>query len=81
MLDSIDYAANTKIVPAIACMCEKDVFLQSHVLMGQAMEREGIKMINLISPGTGLVIDPATHKEQMRRIAEITTKGMDEAPI
>lgn len=70
MLDSIDYAANTGIVPAIACMGEKDVFFQAHVLMGEAMQREGLTMTNLISPGTGHVIDPVTHAEQMRRIAE-----------
>ena len=53
MLDSIDYAANAGVVPAIACMGEKDVFFQAHVLMGKAMEKEGLKMVNLISPGTG----------------------------
>ena len=51
-------------------MGEKDVFFQAHVLMGRAMEKEGLKMVNLISPGTGHVIDPVTHKEQMRRIGE-----------
>lgn len=70
MLDSIDYAANAGVVPAIACMGEKDVFFQAHVLMGEAMQREGLAMTNLISPGTGHVIDPVTHTEQMRRIAE-----------
>jgi predicted acyl esterase/pimeloyl-ACP methyl ester carboxylesterase len=80
MLDSIDYAANAGVVPAIACMGEKDVFFQAHVLMGQAMQREGLKMVNLISPGTGHVIDPVTHKEQMRRIAEYAAKGLDHAP-
>ena len=40
MLDSVDYAANAGIVPAIACMGEKDVFFGAHVLMGKAMERE-----------------------------------------
>ena len=70
MLDSIDYAANAGVVPAIACMGEKDVFFQAHVLMGDAMKREGLTMTNLISPGTGHVIDPVTHTEQMRRIAE-----------
>ena len=80
MLDSIDYAANAGVVPAIACMGEKDVFFQAHVLMGQAMEREGLKMVNLISPGTGHVIDPVTHKEQMRRIGEYAAKGIDHAP-
>ena len=70
MLDSIDYAANAGVVPAIACMGEKDVFFQAHVLMGDAMKREGLTMINLISPGTGHVIDPVTHAEQLRRIAE-----------
>jgi poly(3-hydroxybutyrate) depolymerase len=70
MLDSIDYAANARVVPAVACMGEKDVFFQAHVLMGEAMQREGLTMTNLISPGTGHVIDPITHAEQMRRIAE-----------
>ena len=80
MLDSIDYAANAGVVPAIACMGEKDVFFQAHVLMGKAMETEGLKMVNLISPGTGHVIDPVTHKEQMRRIGEYAAKGLDHAP-
>ena len=47
MLDSIDYAANAGVVPAIACMGDKDVFFQAHVLMGEAMEKEGLKMVNL----------------------------------
>ncbi|MCE9533284.1 MAG: PHB depolymerase family esterase [Planctomycetes bacterium] len=80
MLDSIDYAANAGVVPAIACMGEKDVFFQAHVLMGKAMEKEGLKMVNLISPGTGHTIDPVTHKEQMKRIGEYVAKGLDHAP-
>ena len=75
MLDSIDYAANAGVVPAIACMGEKDVFFQAHVLMGEAMQREGLTMVNLISPGTGHVIDPQTHAEQMRRIGEFAAAG------
>lgn len=75
MLDSVDYAANASVVPAIACMGEKDIFFQAHVIMGEAMAREGLTMTNLISPGTGHVIDPVTHNEQMRRIAEIVSKG------
>lgn len=74
MLDSVDYAANASVVPAIGCMGEKDVFFQAHVLMAEAMAKEGLTMINLISPGTGHVIDPITHAEQMRRIAEICDK-------
>ena len=42
MLDSVDYAANAGVVPAVACMGEKDVFFQAHVLMGQAMAKEGL---------------------------------------
>jgi hypothetical protein len=80
MLDSVDYAANAGVVPAVACMGEKDIFFQAHVIMGQAMEREGLKMVNLISPGTGHVIDPVTQKEQMRRIAEYAAKGLDHNP-
>jgi hypothetical protein len=80
MLDAVDYAANAGVVPAIACMGEKDVFFDAHLIMGQAMEKEGLKMVNLISPGTGHVIDPVTHKEQMRRIGEYAEKGVDHAP-
>jgi S-formylglutathione hydrolase FrmB len=80
MLDSVDYAANAGVVPAIACMGDKDVFFQAHVLMGLAMEKEGLKMINLISPGTGHVIDPVTFKEQMRRINEHAERGLQHRP-
>jgi hypothetical protein len=80
LLDSIDYAANAGVVPVVACMGEKDIFFPAHVLMGRAMEREGLRMVNLISPGTGHVIDPATHQEQMRRIGEFARKGIDRAP-
>lgn len=80
MLDSVDYAANAGIVPAIACMGEKDVFFQAHVIMGEAFQREGLEMVNLISPGTGHVIDPVTHAEQMRRIGEYAARGRNRAP-
>jgi poly(3-hydroxybutyrate) depolymerase len=80
MLDSVDYAANAAMVPAIACMGEKDVFFQAHVIMGEAMRREGLEMVNLISPGTGHTIDPITHAEQMRRIAERVAVGINRHP-
>jgi poly(3-hydroxybutyrate) depolymerase len=80
MLDSMDYAANAGTVPAIAAVGDKDVFFQCHVIMGEAMKAEGLEMVNLISPGTGHVIDPATHKEQMRRIGQYCAKGLDPSP-
>ena len=80
MLDSIDYAANAGVVPAVACMGEKDVFFQAHVIMGEAMKREGLTMVNLISPGTGHTIDPVTHAEQMRQIGEYAEKGIQRKP-
>jgi pimeloyl-ACP methyl ester carboxylesterase len=80
MLDSIHYAANARMVPAIGAIGEKDVFFDCHVLMGKTMEQEGLTMVNLISPGTGHVIDPSIHKEQMRRIGEHAAKGLDPAP-
>jgi len=80
MLDSVDYAANAGVVPAIACIGEKDVFFQAHVIMGQAMTKENLTMVNLISPGTGHVLDPVTHKEQMRRIDSYASKGLDHTP-
>jgi len=80
MLDSVDYAANAGVVPAIAAIGEKDVFFQAHVLMGKAMKREGLTMVNLISPGTGHVIDPVTHAEQMRRIGRYADMGLNSTP-
>src|SRR3954470_17646091 len=80
MLDSVDYAANAGIVPAIAAIGDKDVFFQAHVIMGEAFRREGLEMVNLISPGTGHTIDPVTHREQMRRIGEYAARGLDHAP-
>ncbi|WP_395753208.1 alpha/beta fold hydrolase [Prosthecobacter sp.] len=80
MLDSVDYAANAAVVPEIACIGEKDVFFQAHVIMGEAFAKEGLPFTNLISPGTGHVIDPKTHAEQMRRIGEYAAKGLDHDP-
>ncbi len=80
MLDSVDYAANAGVVPAIACMGEKDIFFQAHVIMGEAMQREGLTMVNLISPGTGHTIDPVTHAEQLRRIAAHVERGAQRHP-
>lgn len=80
LLDSVDYAANASVVPAIAAIGEKDVFFGAHVLMREALEREGLPMVNLISPGTGHVIDPPVHAEQMRRIAEHAQRGLDRTP-
>jgi hypothetical protein len=77
MLDSIDYAANAGVVPVIAAMGEKDMGFDNHVFMGEAMAREGLQLVNLVSAGTGHVVDPVTHREQMRRIAEIAGKGVD----
>ncbi len=34
MLDSVDYAANASVVPAIAAIGDKDPFFQAHVIMG-----------------------------------------------
>lgn len=80
MLDSVDYAANAGMVPVVAAMGEKDPFFQAHVLMGRAMEREGLHLLNLISPGTAHVQDPATFAEQLRRIAAIADRGANRQP-
>jgi hypothetical protein len=61
-------------------MGEKDVFFQAHVLMGEAMRRESLTLVNLISPGTGHVLDPTTHAEQMRRIGELAARGTNRQP-
>ena len=80
MLDSVDYAANASMVPAIACMGEKDIFFDAHVIMAAAMRQEGIQMVNLISPGTGHEIDPITHAEQMRLIKPFADRGRRHVP-
>lgn len=80
MLDSVDYAANAGVVPAVAAIGEKDVFFQAHVIMGEAMAAEGLSMVNLVSPDTGHEIDPVTFREQMRRIGGHAARGLDRAP-
>jgi pimeloyl-ACP methyl ester carboxylesterase len=80
MLDSVDYAANGSMVPAIACMGAKDVFFDAHVLMGQAYRREGLQLVNLISPDTGHAIDPVTMREQMRLIGAFADRGLERLP-
>lgn len=80
LLDSVDYAANAGIVPAVACMGDKDPFFQAHVLMGEAMKREGLEMLNLIAPNTAHAFEPATQREQMARLGEIARKGLDRSP-
>jgi len=80
MLDSVDYAANAGVVPAIAAIGDQDPFFQSHVHMGEAFAKEGLQMVNLIAPGTAHVIDPVTHREQLRRIGEYVAKGLDHDP-
>jgi hypothetical protein len=39
MLDSVDYAANARTVPAVAAIGEKDVFFDCHVIMGKRRRR------------------------------------------
>jgi len=80
MLDSMDYAANAEIVPAIGAIGSKDPFFEAHVLMSEAMAKEGVQMINLISPGTKHVIDPVTHAEQMKLIGLYAEKGVERMP-
>jgi pimeloyl-ACP methyl ester carboxylesterase len=80
MLDSVDYAANAGVVPEVAAIGDKDPFFQAHVIMGEAMRREGLTMVNLISPGTGHVQEPKTFAEQMRRIKVFADRGLDHAP-
>jgi hypothetical protein len=48
--------------------------------MGAAFRREGLEMVNLISPGTGHTIDPVTMAEQMRRIKLFADRGLDRSP-
>jgi len=80
LLDSVDYAANAGMVPAIACMGDKDPFFQAHVLMAEAMKREGLECVNLIAPNTAHAFEAATQKEQLRRIGECAARGLDPSP-
>lgn len=80
LLDSVDYAANAGMVPAIAAMGEKDPFFEAHVLMGEALRREGLALEQVLSPGTGHVQDPVAHAEQLRRIGVHARRGLDRLP-
>jgi len=76
MLDSIDYAANAGVVPAIACMGEKDEAFGAHVLMAEAMRREGRTAVLLVvddrPAGLVAVADPikASTPEALQRLRE-----------
>lgn len=80
MLDSVDYAANGGVVPVVGAMGEHDPFFQAHVIMGEAFAKEGLQLVNLISPGTGHQIDPVVHGEQLRLLGEHAAKGLDRDP-
>lgn len=80
LLDSVDYAANAGVVPVVAAIGDQDIFFQAHVIMAQAMVAEGIDLLNLVSVGTGHVIDPVTHRDQLRRIAIRADAGLDRMP-
>lgn len=80
MLDSVDYAANAGVVPVVAAIGDKDVFFPAHVIMGDAFAKQGLPLVNLISHGTGHVIDPVTHREQLRRIGQDVARGLDHDP-
>lgn len=81
MLDSVDYAANAGMVPAIGAIGDRDPFFQAHVIMGEAMRKEGLQMINLISPGTAHIQDPANFSRQMGQIERIAVKGLNHLPL
>ena len=77
LLDSVGYAANAAMVPVIAAVGDQDGFIGAHELMAATMRAEGLHLTNLISPGTGHVVDPVTHAEQMRHIAAHCTDGIN----
>ena len=80
MLDSIDYVANASVVPAIEAIGDKDPFFQSHVHVAETFAKEGLKLNFIISPGTAHMIEPVTHREQLRRVGEYASKGLDHDP-
>ncbi len=80
MLDSVDYVANAGVVPAIEAIGDRDPFFQSHVHVAETFAKEGLQLNYIISPGTAHMIDPVTHKEQLRRIGEHVEKGLDHDP-
>lgn len=67
--DAIGYAANAWVVPVVAAMGEHDPGFINHTYMEEAFAAEGLRLDNLISPGTAHRIDPAVQAEQLRRIA------------
>ena len=77
MLDSVDYVANASVVPSFEAIGDKDPFFQSHVHVAETFAKEGLKLNYIISPGTAHMIDPVTHREQLRRIGEHADKGLD----
>ncbi len=75
LLDSQDYAANAGVVPAVAAMGTEDPFFQAHVLMGNAFRRDGLRLVNLLSIGTGHTQDPKTFSLQMQHLEQHARRG------
>ncbi len=80
LMDAIDYAANASVVPVVAAMGQKDPYFPSHVLMEKAIAREGVSFVGLVSPETGHAVDPATHRDQLKRLGEYAARGIDRSP-
>jgi len=78
--DAIDYAANAGVVPVVAAMGELDPGFFNHVYMAEAFAKEGLKLVNLIAPGTAHQIHRETQARQLQQIATLIEARVGKVP-
>ena len=80
LYNATDYAANLANTHLIAYSGEVDPQKQSADVMREAMEREGLKLEELVGPKVGHKYEPETKKELAKRLDSVAAKGREEFP-
>ena len=79
--DAYRYALNIGVIPTYAAIGAKDIFHDyAHPVMEKAVADEGLKLVNIVSPETGHVIDPVARAEQFKLVAQSIEPGTNHSP-
>ncbi len=78
--DATGYAGNLFNLPTVAYSGELDPQRQAATIMGEAMQREGLKLEHLIGPKTEHKYEPETKKLLTARLEALADQGRDPLP-
>ncbi len=81
LYDCTDYAVNLANCPTVAYSGEKDRQKQAADMMAKALEKEGIRLVHIIGPGTGHSYHPKAKEEIDRRIDKLAEQGRQAVPF